>query len=124
VLIIQLVGLLLAVLASFFEATRLLGRESVVFNAIDLAWPFSILWMVVVGITVIRAKRLSDWQRFVPLLCPFWLPIAAIFGTIFGDKTGSVVGFGYAAVLWGLLGYIVRTNSQQPAPTTPEPAVR
>jgi hypothetical protein len=124
VLVIQLVGLVLAVLANFFQATRLLGRESIVFNVIDFAWPFSLLWMVVVGITVIRAKRISDWYRFVPLLCPFWLPIAGIFSTIFGEPTGSVVGYGYAAVLWGLLGYIVRSNSQQSTLTTPEPTVR
>ena len=109
VLLIQLVGLVLAFLFGFFEATGLLDRESLFFNVTDAAWPLSMLWMIVVGISVIVAKRLSGWQRFVPLLCPFWLPIAIAFG-----DAGGIVGFGYAAVLWALLGYvIVRSDSPQ-----------
>jgi hypothetical protein len=118
VLLIQLVGLVLAFMFGFFEATRLLGRESIVFNVTDAAWPLSMLWMLVVGVTVIVAKRLSGWQRFVPLLCPFWLPISIILSIAFGDTVGDIVGFGYAAVLWALLGYIVvRSDSRQLAPT-------
>jgi hypothetical protein len=29
-----------------------------------------------------------------------------------------------ALIFWVLLGYVVRSDSQQPAPTTPEPAVQ
>ncbi len=107
VLLIQLIGLLLAFLFGLFEATGLFGRESIVFNVTDAPWPLSMLWMIVVGITVIVAKRLSGWQRFVPLLCPLWLLIAAILSIAFGDTAGVIVGFGYAAVLWALLGYVV-----------------
>ena len=116
VLLIQLVGLVLAFVFGFFEATGLLGRESVVFNVTDAAWPLSMLWMLVVGITVIAAKRLPGWQRFVPLLCPFWLPIAILGTVAFGDAAG-LVGVGLTAVLWALLGYVVRDGSRQPAPT-------
>lgn len=121
VLLVQLVGLVLAFMFGFFEATGWLGRESIVFNVTDAAWPLSMLWMIVVGITVILAKRLSGWQRFVPLLCPFWLPIAIVATIAFGD-TGGLIGVGFAAVLWALLGYVVRGDSRQPAPT-PESAV-
>ncbi len=123
VLLIQLVGLVLAFIFGFIEATALLDENNVVFIVTNAAWPLSMLWMIVVGITVIVARRLSSWQRFVPLLCPFWLPIALFLGAAFGDAAGGIVGFGYAAVLWGLLGYIVLSNSQQPAPT-PRPAVQ
>lgn len=120
---IQLVGLVLAFMFGFFEATSLLGRESIIFNITDAAWPLSILWMLVVGITVIRARRLSGRQRFVPLLCPFWLLIA-IFGSMaFGDTAGGLLGFGYAAVLWGLLGYIV-SDGRERVSATSEPAVQ
>jgi hypothetical protein len=108
VLLIQLVGLIMAFFFGFFEATGLLGRDSIVFNITDAAWPLSMLWMIVVGISVIRANRLSGWQRFVPLLCPFWLPLAVL-------GLGGYIGLGYAMVLWGLLGYIVRDAS--PGPT-------
>jgi hypothetical protein len=115
VLFLQLVGLVLAFAFGFFEATGLLGRESIVFNLTDAAWPLSMLWMVAVGITVTRAKRLSGWQRFVALLCPFWLLISIVASIAFGDSAGGIVGFGYAAVLWALLGYFVlRNDSRQP----------
>ena len=123
-LLIQLVGLVLAFAFGFFEATGLLGRESIVFNVTDAAWPLSMLWMVVVGITVIGAKRLSGWQRFVPLLCPFWLLIAIVASIAFGDTVGGIMGFGYAAILWALLGYaVLRSDSRQPVATT-EPTVQ
>ena len=123
VLQIQLVGLVLAFMFGFFEATGLLGRESIIFNITDAAWPLSMLWMLVVGITVIRATRLSGWQRFVPVLCPFWLLIAIVGSIAFGDTAGGLLGFGYAAVLWILLGYIV-LDSRKLVSATPEPAVR
>ena len=91
-LLIQLVGLVLAFLFGFFEATGLLGSESLVFNVTDAAWPLSMLWMIVVGVTVIAAKRLSGWQRFVPLLCPLWLPIAITLSIAFGDTLGASSG--------------------------------
>jgi hypothetical protein len=125
VLIIQLVGLVLAFLFGLFEATGLLGSESIVFNLADAAWPLSMLWMIVVGISVIVARRLSGWQRFVPLLCPFWLPIALLLSAALGEWA-VFIGVGYAAVLWALLGYIVlvSSDSRQPTPTPPsEPAV-
>lgn len=118
VLLIQLVGLMLAFAFGFFEATGLLGRESIVFNLTDAAWPLSMLWMVAVGITAIKAKRFPGWQRFVPLLCPVWLMITIVASIAFGDTAGGILGFGYAAVLWILLGYVVvHSDSRQPAPT-------
>ena len=121
-LLIQLVGLVLAFLFGFFEATALLDENNIVWVVTDFAWPLSMLWMVVVGVTVIVAKRLLGWQRFVPVLCPFWLPLAAL-GSVIGDEVG-VVGLGYSAVLWFLLGYVVfRSESRQAAPT-PESAVQ
>jgi len=124
-LLVQLVGLVLAFVFGFFEATGLLGRESIIFNITDAAWPLSMLWMVVVGVSVIMVKRLSGWQRFVPLLCPFWLPIALIASVALGDTVGGLIGFGVSAVLWMLLGYVVFSEDRQTAPTPPpEPAAQ
>jgi hypothetical protein len=123
VLLIQLVGLVLAFLFGLFEATGLLASESLVFNVTDAAWPLSMLWMIVVGVTVVVAKQISSWPRFVPLLCPLWLPLA-IAGTMAFGATGGFVGVAYATVLWALLGYIVVcSDSRQPA-LTAESAVQ
>jgi len=123
VLLVQLVGLVLAFMFGFFEASGLLGRESIVFNVTNAAWPLSMLWMLVVGIAVIRARRLSGWQRFVPLLCPLWLLIAIVGSIAFGDAVGGFFGFGYAAILWFLLGYAV-FDSRERAGAISEPAVQ
>jgi hypothetical protein len=123
VLQIQLVGLVLAFMFGLFEATGLLGRESIIFNITDAAWPLSMIWMLVVGIAVIRANRLSGWQRFVPLLCPFWLLIAIVGSIALGDTAGGLLGVGYAAILWGLLGYTV-LDSRERVGAAYEPAVR
>jgi hypothetical protein len=123
VLIIQLVGLVLAFLFGFFEATGLLGRDSVIFNVTDAAWPLSMLWMLVVGITVIAANRLSGWRRVVPLLCPLWLLVALGGGAVLGD-TGGYIGLAWSAVAWALLGYVVRNTGEKARLAAPEPAVR
>jgi len=121
VLLVQLVGLVLAFLFGFIEATGLLDENNIVFIVTDIAWPLSMLWMLVVGITVIVTKQLPGWKRFVPVLCPLWLPIAIVGSTAPIDF--GFVGLGLTAVLWALLGYIVREGGQQPVPA-PEPAVR
>jgi hypothetical protein len=124
VLLIQLVGLVLAFIFGFIEATALLDENNIIWAVTDLAWPLSMLWMLVVGVSVIVARQLSGWQRFVPLLCPFWLPITLFLAAAFGEWAGYI-GLGYAAVLWGLLGYVVLlgSDSRQGAPT-PESAVQ
>ena len=121
-LLIQLVGLVLAFAFGFFEATGLLGRESVIFNVTDVAWPLSMLWMLVVGVTVIFARRLSGWHRFVPLLCGLWFPLGMVAMVAFGDDSGFV-GFGLAAIFWTVLGYMVRETGEQPE-LVPEPTLR
>ena len=122
VLLVQLVGLVLAFLFGIFEATGPIGDDNVVFVATDLAWPLSMLWMLVVGITVVVAKRMSGWWRFVPLLCGIWLPLGIPLQAVLGEQTGSIM-FGVSAVFWVLLGYAVRGGSGRTAPA-PEPAVR
>lgn len=119
VLLVQLVGLVLAFIFGFIEATGLLDENNIVFIVTDAAWPLSMLWMLVVGISTLVAKRILGWQRFVPLLCPFWLPIAIIGGQTLGEK-GALIGVGYTAVLWGLLGYMV-LHSAIPPQTSPTP---
>jgi hypothetical protein len=121
VLLVQLVGLVLAFMFGFFEATGLLGRESVIFNITDAAWPLSMLWMLVVGVTVVVAKRLTGWRRFVPLACPLSLVIGLAATPVLGDNIAGIVGFGLAAIFWAALGYVARSERIEPLP---EPALR
>lgn len=129
VLAIQLVGIILAFFFGFFEATGILGRESIIFNAADMAWPLSMVWMFLpVGITVIVAKRLPGWRRFVPMLCGSWLLLGIVAMFVLGQGAAGIFGFGLTAVFWMLLGYVVFTSEEsvvkKVAPATTEPAVR
>ena len=90
VLLVQLVGLVLACLFGLFEATGLIGDDNVVFVATDLAWPLSMAWMLVVGITVVVAGRMSGWRRFAPLLCGLWLPLGIPLQTVLGEQGGHL----------------------------------
>lgn len=112
VLLIQLTGLVLAFLFGFFETTEILDENNLIFIVTDASWPLSMVWMLVVGVTVIVAKRLCGWWRFVPLLCPFWLPISVVFSLLFGGTVGLIFGFGLTAIFWVLLGYVVMRSDE------------
>ncbi|MGH3090255.1 MAG: hypothetical protein ACRDSJ_23475 [Rubrobacteraceae bacterium] len=125
VLLIQLVGIVLAFFFGFFEATGLLGRESIIFNVTDVAWPLGMIWMFLpVGITVIVAKRLPGWRRFVPMFCGAWFPVAMVGMIAFGEA-GGFVGAAMSAVGWALLGYVAYTSGEGvTSAATAKPAVR
>jgi hypothetical protein len=120
VLLVQLVGLVLAFVWGFFEATRILGRDSTVYNVTDFAWPLSMVWMLLpVGITVSVAKRLPGWRRFVPFACGLCLPFGM--AAIAAGIDSAVFGFGLTAVTWLLLGYVAYSGGKQiePPPNPP-----
>jgi hypothetical protein len=122
VLIIQLIGLVLACAFGFIEATGLLDENNIVFIVTDAAWPLSMLFMLVVGIAVLLAKRLSGWQRFVPLLCGLAFPVSIILSLVTGlglDGPMEFVFFGLTAILWMLLGYVVRGERGAVVSTVP-----
>ncbi|QJW90536.1 hypothetical protein HNV11_14690 [Spirosoma taeanense] len=51
-------------------------NKSTLFWRLDMFWPLSNVLMLIYGLTVIIANRLTGWQRFVPLLCGLWFPVA------------------------------------------------
>jgi hypothetical protein len=116
VLRIQFVGLVLAMLFGFFEATQLLSEDNLIFVITDMCWPLSMLFMIVVGVMTIRANRWAGWQRFVPLICALWLPVAMGIGS--GAESNpalgvasTLIGFGWTAVAWFVLALVVRSNA-------------
>lgn len=46
--------------------------------ALDTCWPLSHILLIPYGIAVLRANRLTGWQRFAPLLGGLWLPLAML----------------------------------------------
>lgn len=113
VLGIQLVGLAMAFLFGLVEASGVLGSDTVAFTVLDISWPLSMLWSLVVGAAVIAAGRLARWRRFVPALCvPVWLVAMTIGTFLLPEPAGVVAGQVVGAVMWGLLGLVVRDGAR------------
>ncbi|RIV18072.1 hypothetical protein DYU11_29385 [Fibrisoma montanum] len=80
------------------------------FWALDMCWPLSNVLMLIYGITVIVANRLPGWQRFVPLLCGLWLPMALTSKFWLPSELGFSLVTAYSAVAWSLLALVILTN--------------
>ena len=116
VLRVQLFGILMAFLFGFLEATKLVSEDNLFFIITDMCWPLSMVFMIVVGSMAIRAKRWAGWQRFVPLFCAAWLPVAMIIGMVAAgnpnvEMISGNIGFAWTFVAWGLLALVVRSNA-------------
>jgi hypothetical protein len=111
VLVIQAIGLCLAALFTIWEALSA-GRVtgSLLYELVNVAWPFSHLFMIALGIATLRAKVWRGWRRFTPLLCGLALPISLLAGAvgIGGGIAGPFAILTAAAFL--LLGYAVATG--------------
>lgn len=110
---LQLLGLALATTFSLFNIVLPnLSPDTPIFQITDIAWPLSHTFMLVVGIAVLAAKRLSGWTRFVPLACGLAVPLLMVIGML-GGRDLSLLFFGpYTWVMFSLLGYAVRTANR------------
>jgi hypothetical protein len=78
------------------------------YEILDLTWPLSNVWMLVISITIIINKRLESWLRWVPLVVALWLPMAMAMIVSIGRNSISLLLPGiYSAVAWFLLGYMI-----------------
>lgn len=112
VFVIQLTGLFLAALWSMQAIVHLPGlTESPLFGIADIAWPFSHVLMLVVGVLVLRAKAWSGWRRFMPLLCGAGLPLFFAASATGARMAGAFIFFSLTAIGFIALGYAVRTSN-------------
>ncbi len=88
-----------------------LNPDSLLYIITDMAWPLSHTLMLVVGIAVLKAKRLSGWTRFAPLACGLAIPLL-IMAALIGGREGIIVFGPYTWPTFTLLGYAVRTGDQ------------
>lgn len=83
------------------------GANSPVYQVLDLFWPLSQVVMIAVGVTVIVARRLSGFERYVPLMAGLWFPISLVFMLLIGQNYLTMILSGvYSAVMWFLLGLV------------------
>jgi hypothetical protein len=86
--------------------------ESALYRAADLAWPASVLFMLVVGGLTLRAGVWRGWRRYTPLLCGLALPLGIAAGAAAGPTALRVVTSSLFAFAWLGLGYAVRTGER------------
>ena len=91
------------------------NADTLMYRILDISWPASNVFMIVVGVAVIRARVLSGWRRYVPLAVGLWLPLSALAAVVIGYDSMVSVTFSsiYSAVMWTLLGYTIRSTEDQ-----------
>lgn len=109
---VQTIGLLLA---ASQQVQDFVGhpawRETLFYRICDIAWPFSVTFMLVTG-GYAAAKRLLDgWGRWTPLLCGLTLPVL-IAVTVAVSPRAGLIAFGvYTTIAWALLGDSIRRQA-------------
>jgi hypothetical protein len=94
-------------------------NRSALMLTLDSFWPISNLLMLILGITVVVSKRLSGWQRFVPLFAGLWFPFAMaskVFLT--GVHIPFDIVFTYSALAWTLLAFSAITSNKSDKKTS------
>lgn len=111
---LQIISLTLAFLFSIQE-TLGVSYESggKFFFVCDMGYPASHLFMIVVGVFVLRAKRLKNFTRFAPFLVGAALPVTMLLGGFVGMIAGVCLFGGLTTAGLGMIGYSVYSNRQQ-----------
>jgi hypothetical protein len=91
----QGVGLLLAAAQVLQDAVRARPLGDGFYAATDVAWPLSHLFMLVVGVAVLRARVWTGWRRWTPLACGLALP-AAFAAMAVGGRAAMIAAFATA----------------------------
>jgi hypothetical protein len=107
---VQIVGLFLAMCFDIIEYAAPHLKESTVFFITDMAYPFSHVLMIIVGIAVWRTGVGRGWRVVPPFLGGFALPSFFAASAIFGRENGSVVFPVLVTIGFFLLGLAVETT--------------
>ena len=112
ILVIQLIGLFLAAAwAAYHMVVLNPNTDHWLYQATDIAWPLSHLFMIVVGIATLRAKTWTSWRRFTPLLGGLALPVAIMVSIVAGEEAMGIIFSVWTTVAFALLGYAVRPSN-------------
>jgi hypothetical protein len=103
---VELVGIVLAAIFQVFEFTGF-GEGTIFFTITDIAWPLSMLTLLIIGITVAIIGGLRGAARFVPLIAPIWLPLNIVVMMAVGRDAALIVSGIVATIGWFLTGYVV-----------------
>lgn len=106
VLSVQTVLVLLAIgwtVPHLFEPNM---NDEGIIVALDAAWPLSMLWLIVVGATVARARRWPGSMRWAPLVASLWFPVT-ILASAAGEWANLVVSSLWLTATYAALGVLL-----------------
>lgn len=92
-------------------------NNSTLFFILDLFWPLSNVFMLVVGIVIAIKGVLTGWRRYVVLLVGLWLPFALGLSFLLGRENHYAYypGAAYSVFAWGLMGWMIFNSDERPA---------
>jgi hypothetical protein len=116
VFVIQMAGLMLALLWSVQEIFRSgTAIDNTIYAVIDMSWPLSHLFMLVVGAFVIKAGVWRGWRMIAPFLCGLALPLFFAASAAGARTFGLVIFPATVTIGFIMLGYAVRTAEDSTA---------
>ena len=89
--------------------------------ALDAAWPLSMLWLIVVGATVARARQWPGNLRWAPLVASLWFPITII-ASAAGEWPALVTSSLWLVATYAALGVVLMRHLAIEARATAAPA--
>lgn len=105
---IQIILLLLALMFSVLETFGVTYENGgVLFAVFDAGYPLSHLFMIVVGIFVLRARKWQGLLKFAALLVGIALPLTLGLMPLLGEKIGAVSFGSLTAIGLAVIGFTV-----------------
>jgi len=92
--------------------------ENTLYQIANLAWPVSVLLMLVAGGLTASAGRFTGWRRWAPSLCGLALPLLLAAIAVGRRQIGMILFGVYTTLAWALLGLAVRTTPNSISVTT------
>lgn len=113
IFVVQIIGLLLAMGLNVIEISQANPDSTgLIYQITDAAWPLSHLFMLVVGVAVVRAKIWRGWRRVTPFVCGSALLLMIPFALLLGQAKSAPV-FGLLTTIGFMsLAYAVKTSSE------------
>jgi hypothetical protein len=103
---IEVFGTILACIFQVYEFVAP-GSDTIFYAITDIAWPLSMITLLITGIVAIFARRFEGWLRFTPFFAALWLPLAIIEMPLLGETVGQTVGGLHNTIGWFLIGYAI-----------------
>lgn len=110
VLILQLVFLTLAQLWNLYHTVDPMAN-TFLFHLLDKFWPGSNIFMIITGIAVLRAGKLTGWKKYIPFIVGLWLPLSYLAMLVPSQLFAFSFSSLYSAITWLLMGLAVSRGS-------------